>query len=573
MNLNSQYSFYPSQPDNPSDLVRHSLALHALTQKGWPEDINIIRELMSPPPDITNYAKPGEFKGLKVAVMGGGLAGLAAAYELRKLGFEITILDALEDRVGGRVYTYYFDAAKTLYNEFGPMRIPVTHETVWHYLKLFNLPTRPFIQLNPNGYAYIRRIRVRNDLKGNNVKKYIYPKYNLKDRERFTSWQELLSIGTDGHLLGALPQERAEILQVKPYYSRKTLLWINKTNMKMMELAGLSQGAISLVSNFLPLLYGNLYNSFIDFIQESYPADLAYLYEIPGGFERLPMAFYNSFKKSDPYPLIAPQYLGKVEYKAGCRVDGIHLCDFGKKVSLRYKAHKSKKDMEEKFDYVVCAIPFSTLRNINIDPLFSNLKMRAIREVYYTPAHKSILLCRERFWEKDFIVGGSSITDLPIGSIWFPSDHAKYINNPDNAVNQLKNLPWDEPGAIIGSYNFGLDTTRLTNQPEERVFEEIKREIEMVQGLPAGYMDNIVDGYKTVNWNQEPTFRGALSFFSTEQKRIFSYSMVLPEYNGRIFFAGEHISAVHRWMQGALQSGMQAANALVENCRNVKIIN
>jgi monoamine oxidase len=107
MNLNSQYSFYPSQPDNPSDLVRHSLALHALTQKGWAEDINIIRELMSPPPDITNYAKPGEFKGLKVAVMGGGLAGLAAAYELRKLGFEITILDALEDRVGGRVYTYF----------------------------------------------------------------------------------------------------------------------------------------------------------------------------------------------------------------------------------------------------------------------------------------------------------------------------------------------------------------------------------------------------------------------------------------------------------------------------------
>jgi len=43
--------------------------------------------------------------------------------------------------------------------------------------------------------------------------------------------------------------------------------------------------------------------------------------------------------------------------------------------------------------------------------------------------------------------------------------------------------------------------------------------------------------------------------------------MALPEYNERIFFAGEHISAVHRWMQGALQSGMQAANDLAYACK------
>jgi monoamine oxidase len=35
--------------------------------------------------------------------------------------------------------------------------------------------------------------------------------------------------------------------------------------------------------------------------------------------------------------------------------------------------------------------------------------------------------------------------------------------------------------------------------------------------------------------------------------------MTKPEYGGRVFFAGEHISALHRWMQGALQTGMQAA--------------
>jgi monoamine oxidase len=52
-----------------------------------------------------------------------------------------------------------------------------------------------------------------------------------------------------------------------------------------------------------------------------------------------------------------------------------------------------------------------------------------------------------------------------------------------------------------------------------------------------------------------------------EQKRLFSYACTQPEYDGRVFFAGEHISAKHRWMQGALKSGMEAANALAWTIR------
>jgi monoamine oxidase len=416
----------------------------------------------------------------------------------------------------------------------------------------------------------LRKTRARNDPNGANVMKYIYPKYNLSTGERSTNWQKLLYTGTDSHLLYASTEERAETIQVKPFYKPKTLLWSDKTNISMMESAGLSQDAISLVSNFLPLLSGNLYNSYVDFIQESYPADLSYLYEIPGGFARLPMAFYHSLLNPNPskeYQGIDPMHSGRVSWKAGCWVDGIHCDSYSKKVKLKYQFLKTKAPGEESFDYVVCAIPFSTLRNINIDPLFSNIKMRAIREVNYIPAQKTLMLCRERFWEKDGMVGGASITDLPVSSIWYPSDHAKYINNPGIAGNQLHSLPSNEPGVIIGSFNFNLDTTRLTNQPDEKRFAEMKREIEMVHGLSKGYLDTIVEEYKTVNWDQQPTIRGALSFFSPEQKRIFSYGMSLPEYNERIFFAGEHISAVHRWMQGSLQSGMQAANDLVKACK------
>ena len=211
--------------------------------------------------------------------------------------------------------------------------------------------------------------------------------------------------------------------------------------------------------------------------------------------------------------------------------------------------------------------PFFTLRNVNIDPLFSNIKMRAIKEVNYCTAQKSILLCNQRFWEKDGIVGGASITDLPISSTWYPSDHAKYVNSLTSGNKPFANLPYNKPGVIIGSFNFNLDAIRLTNLPREKSLEEIKRDIEKVHNLPTGTLDNIVEGYKTVNWDQQPTFRGSICFFTPEQKEIFSYGMAIPEYGNRVFFAGEHISAVHRWMQGSLQSGMIAANDLAGACK------
>ncbi|MBK1812766.1 FAD-dependent oxidoreductase [Clostridium sp. YIM B02505] len=570
MNLNSQSLFYPPQPDNPNDNDRNFLSQYALGERGRAVDFDFVKRIMSPPAQITNYAKPGEFKNVKVAVIGGGLAGLATAFELRKIGFDITIYEALENRVGGRVYTYYFDDQEKLHHEFGPMRIPVTHETVWHYLNLFKLPTRPFIQYNENSFIYYRKARARNDRNGFNVMKNIYPRYDLKENERNTNWQRLQEIALDSHLLFASPEVRAETIQVKPYYNERTLMWSDNSSMRLMESTGLSQEAISLVSNFFPLLYGNLYNSYIDFIEESYPADLAYLYEIPGGMVNLPKAFIKSFNDPDTtknYPDIDKADLGQIKYKAGYWVKDIGFDNLSQKVILNYEDIKAKENLKEEFDYVVCAIPFSSLRNINIDPLFSHLKMRAIREVHYTSSQRTLLLCKERFWEKQGIVGGGSYTDLPIASVWYPSDHAKYISSSKSIGKQLNNLPSNEPGVLLGSYNFGLDAIRLSNLPEEKLFIELKRELEMVHGLPVGYLDNIIQEHKTIDWDKEPSFRGALTFFEPEQKRLFSYSMTLPEYNNRVFFAGEHISAVHRWMQGALKSGMEAANDLTISCK------
>jgi monoamine oxidase len=572
---------YPPQPNNPNNFQRNMLEQYALNQRGRPEDFEYIRRFMSPPADITTIASSGSLKGTRVGIIGAGMAGLAAAFELRKTGADITIFEADETRIGGRVYTYYFDKKMPLYGELGAMRIPVSHETVWHYINLFKLPTKPFIQSNENALIYLKNTRVRNDAKGENVMMKIYPKYALKDWERRTPWQQLVYYGLERPLLYADAMQRSELLQVKPFYNDSILYWGFQSNRTIMEASELGQAAINLISSLSPLAGQNLYNSYIDIAQANYSANLSFLYEIPGGTSRLPYAFFHSLINNNPagdYPHIPVSHLGKVNVRLGNWITGIHKEPESGKVILAHRNKGNKRDCYEEFDYVICAIPFSTLRSVDINPLFSSLKMQAIKEVNYIDAMKSLVLCSRRFWEEggedEQIIGGGSYTDLPITSIWYPSDHAQYckkqmtMNYGSYPYTKLclpsqaqKNLA-SEPGVLIASYNYNMDAVRLGNMSPNLRIDEIKREVEEVHGLQKGYLDKIVLDSKTLEWNSHPWTRGALCFFTPEQKRLFSYGMALPEYDNRVFMAGDHISAVHRWIQGALQSGMKAANDL-----------
>ncbi|MBS5959211.1 MAG: FAD-dependent oxidoreductase, partial [Clostridiales bacterium] len=95
-------------------------------------------------------------------------------------------------------------------------------------------------------------------------------------------------------------------------------------------------------------------------------------------------------------------------------------------------------------------------------------------------------------------------------------------------------------------------------------YELIKENVEEVHGLPVGFLDSIVKDHKTVVWDNEPFIRGAFAQALPGQKELFSYEMLKPEFNQRIFFAGEHLSTKHGWMQGALYTGMEAGNQLAK---------
>src|SRR5688572_7159152 len=99
---------------------------------------------------------PGSGTGKKVVILGAGIGGLTAAYELRNAGYQVQIIE-LTERAGGRNHTgrrgtvlvektasgqtlkqvCNFDEG--LYINLGPGRLPYHHRRVLHYCQTLNV--------------------------------------------------------------------------------------------------------------------------------------------------------------------------------------------------------------------------------------------------------------------------------------------------------------------------------------------------------------------------------------------------------------------------------------------------
>ena len=101
--------------------------------------------------------------GRSVVILGGGIAGLVSAYELKRAGYRVTVLEA-RDRIGGRAWTIrggdrivqngrpdqIASFSPGLYFNAGPARIPSSHRVILGYARRFGVQLEPFININRN---------------------------------------------------------------------------------------------------------------------------------------------------------------------------------------------------------------------------------------------------------------------------------------------------------------------------------------------------------------------------------------------------------------------------------------
>lgn len=85
---------------------------------------------------------PAERHGEEVAIAGGGIAGLVAAYELMKLGLKPVVYEA--SKLGGRLRSQAFNGTDGIVAELGGMRFPVSSTAFYHYVDKLGLETKPF---------------------------------------------------------------------------------------------------------------------------------------------------------------------------------------------------------------------------------------------------------------------------------------------------------------------------------------------------------------------------------------------------------------------------------------------
>jgi len=297
----------------------------------------------------------GTEKPKKVLIVGAGLAGPSAGYELKKAGHTPVILEP-QQRVGGRVYTLRDPFTEGLYGEVGAMRIPRAHTLTMSYIEKFDLKTNDFTTDNPNVYYYIGGRKMRAS------EAHIDPSlmgFEVSDKEiGKTSGQMYMEALNP--LLNMLEKDGdnawEEIVVKYDQYSTREFLELNSWSEGMIEMFGLLANQESVMnSSFLELFRedsGNYYTNMIE-----------------GGTDRLPHAFSSELKDN---------------IRFGAKMTAMDQSPDD--VTIHYQTHAGK--FGETGDYAIITVPFPDIRHVEVLKPFSRAKNDAIRQLHFAASAK-----------------------------------------------------------------------------------------------------------------------------------------------------------------------------------------
>ena len=465
-----------------------------------------------------------------VVIIGAGMAGLSSAYELQRLGYRVTVLEAEKKHIGGRVKTLRFNDG--LYIEAGAMRIPDSHHLTHHYIQEFDLPTRSFVQSNPKSYVYLRGQRFRAS------EEEVYKKlYDLTDDEKSKSTLNMW-LQTINSVIDKLDDHQKKDLfsdEPKNQYVRE-LCRRSLYHLLTSDEVGLSQEAIDLLLSSWGLdtiAHYSLGEHVREEIENVWGGNFQ---EIIGGTDLLATEFAKHLQNS---------------IKLGSEVFEISRDNNSKETIVHYK-DASGTTHSQAADWVICTVPLGALQHIKFTPEISAQKQRAMRCVNYDSATKVVIKASCRFWElHDGIYGGGTVWDSPLTYTWYPSDN----------VEQNAEIS-KQPAMLLASYSWGQRARRIDAIPYSKLKQFIINELSKVHPILETHPEYIEQVVRW-SWDASHLSSGAYAFFRPGEH--LDLHKTLTEAEGNILIAGEHASLTHSWIQGALESAVRAVNKITQN--------
>jgi monoamine oxidase len=504
-------------------------------------------ELFAHPGDLRAYDHIGPRKN--VCVVGAGVAGLSTAYELEACGHNVIMLEST-DRAGGRIRTHRFSDGSR--GELGAMRIPGNHACTFHYVKKFGLKYRRFINQNPEALYYLRGVRTQ-------IQNWsrLLSAYELRESERqdpLIVYEEQMKRA----MAFITSNEKWQIFDRLEGSGR--LLAYDSHSLRQHLRRNLSQEGMEYVGHASGLIQYE-HASFLETLVDYFGLFGVDKYELVDGMDALTESFVRELQ-------------AKIRFSSQV----IAIDSKGRSVSVTWVSPDGQHS--ESFDYVVCTVPAPAMIRIAFTPSLSYAKQQALRVTYASSA-KTLVLCNSRYWEhNDGIFGGGSFTDLPIQQCWYPSDNAE----PDREAGVLATYTGDDeanyaeaplhwkarsvdvshaPGVFTGHYTWTANADRFTSLTDSERTDQVLQNLEL---LHPGIGKHVLE-LKHFSWNEQSSpGSGAFAYFAPGEHARYQSALCEPHpaVAPRVFFAGEHLSVAHAWIQGAIQTGLAAAIDVLE---------
>ncbi|TSQ58033.1 L-amino-acid oxidase [Bagarius yarrelli] len=459
---------------------------------------------------IVNQGLPLPKTPHRVAIIGGGIAGLTAAKFLEDAGHKVTIIEA-SDRIGGRIRTYR--NKEGWYAEFGAMRIPNFHWILRNFTAKLGLKLNKFIEEDINTYYYI------NGLLHKTYKVKQNPdvlNYTLTDQEKGKTASELFNQSLWKIREYLKSNDCQAMIHKYDAYSLKEYL-VNEVNM--------SKGALCFIGDILnenSFYYISLMESL--YLQADINDETSY-FEISGGFDTLPFKFYEILNAT---------------ILLNSKVRSISQTESN--VTVFYEERHSSHLSQQTFDYALVTATAKATLFINFQPPLSHLKLEALRSVHYPSSTKVVLSFSRRFWEDESIFGGRSITDLPSRFIYYPSHSFT-----------------GKGGALLASYTISDDAMLFQGMSDDELKLVVLYDLMKIHG---DHIQELYTGGVVKKWGLDPYSLGAFAIFTPYQQTYYAKALAMNE--ERVYFAGEHADMPHGWIETAMKSALKAARNINE---------